>query len=67
MRSNVTVGPPVELLIYRTNSLQPGRYLTLSEDDPFYRSIGERWGQGLLKALDDLPRFAWETSGTPPA
>ena len=64
MRSNVTVGPPVELLIYRANSLQTGRYLTFSEEDPFYRSIGERWSQGLLRALDDLPRFAWESAAT---
>ena len=60
MRSNVTVGPPVELLIYRTDSLQAGRYLNLAEDDAFYRCIGERWSQGLLRALDDLPHFAWE-------
>ncbi|PKY10774.1 peptidase [Acidithiobacillus marinus] len=68
MRSNVTVGPPVELRIYDTNSLQLGRYLSLTEEDRFYRTLGDRWSQGLLRALDDLPPFSWETPpAAPPA
>ncbi|MBE7561557.1 peptidase [Acidithiobacillus sp. HP-6] len=66
MRSNVTVGPPVELLIYETNTLQMGRYLSLTEEDRFYRTLGERWSQGLLQALDGLPPFDWETPTTMP-
>ncbi|WP_018289706.1 hypothetical protein [Verrucomicrobium sp. 3C] len=60
MRSNVSVGGPVELLIYRTGSLEKGQRLYLSEDDPFFRSIGERWNEGLLQALNSLPPFPWE-------
>ncbi|MDD4932191.1 MAG: hypothetical protein PHO89_01825 [Methylacidiphilaceae bacterium] len=60
MRSNVSVGGPVELLIYRTGSLQKGQRLFLGEDDPFFRSIGERWNEGLLQALNSLPPFPWE-------
>ena len=60
VRSNVTVGPPVELLIYEKDSLSPGRHLYLTEDDPFARQLSEQWNEGLLLALQSLPRFEWE-------
>jgi putative proteasome-type protease len=60
IRSNVTVGPPVDLLIYERSSLTPGRRLTLTEDDEFSRQISDCWNRGLLMALEILPRFPWE-------
>ncbi len=63
IRSNVTVGPPVELLIYPRDSLNEGRRLYLTEDDPLSKDISERWNQGLLQALENLPRFPWEQTG----
>jgi putative proteasome-type protease len=60
LRSNVSVGGPVELLLYRTGSLAKGQRLYLSEDDPFFRSIGERWNEGLLQARNSLPPLPWE-------
>jgi putative proteasome-type protease len=61
VRSNVTVGPPVELLLYERDSLSAGRRCTFTEDDPFARQLAEQWNQGLLMALQSLPRFPWET------
>jgi putative proteasome-type protease len=60
IRSNVTVGPPVELLIYERDSLTEGRRLYLTDDDPFARELAERWNEGLILALENLPHFPWE-------
>lgn len=60
MRSNVTVGPPIELLLYTVNSLALPRKLVLTEEDPFAKEISDAWNVGLLQALAMLPRFAWE-------
>ncbi len=60
VRSNVTVGPPVELLIYRRDELTEGHRLYLTDDDPFARDMSEKWNQGLMHALENLPRFPWE-------
>jgi len=60
VRSNVTVGPPIELLIYERDSLSAGRRVYFTEDDPFARQLSEQWNQGLLMALQGLPRFPWE-------
>ena len=63
IRSNVTVGPPVELMIYERGSLNEGRRCYFNEDDPFARQLSERWNEGLLQALHNLPRFPWEHEG----
>lgn len=60
VRSNLTVGPPIDLLIYQRDSLDFGQRLTMTENDPFAKHISEAWSQGLLQALENLPRFPWE-------
>ena len=64
IRSNLSVGPPVEMMIYYKDSLDEGRRFTLTEDDPFYNSIAHAWGSGLVQALENLPRFPWESDET---
>ncbi len=65
IRSNLTVGPPVELLIYTTDSLDSGRRLLFSEDHPYYRALGDAWNEGLRLALNSLPHFEWEDQPQP--
>ncbi|OIR14484.1 hypothetical protein GALL_42850 [mine drainage metagenome] len=60
IRSNLSVGPPIDMMIYNKDSLDAGRRFTLTEDDPFYRSIALSWSAGLVRALESLPRFEWE-------
>lgn len=60
IRSNLTVGGPIDLMILPRNALDGGYRLHLGEDDPFYRELAERWNEGLVRALNGLPRFAWE-------
>jgi putative proteasome-type protease len=60
IRSNLSVGPPIDMMIYNKDSLDAGRRFTLTEDDPFYRSVALSWSAGLVQALENLPRFAWE-------
>ena len=61
IRSNVTVGPPIDLLLYERDSLNFARHLYLTEDDPFAKQISDAWNEGLIQALQNLPRFYWET------
>ncbi len=60
IRSNLTVGPPVDLLIYEKDSLDFTRQMSLSEDDPFARQVSEAWNEGLVRVLQSLPKFYWE-------
>jgi putative proteasome-type protease len=60
IRSNLTVGPPIDLLIYEKDSLNGGRCVHLTENDAFAKQLSEAWNAGLAKALQELPRFEWE-------
>ena len=65
IRSNLTVGPPVELLIYNANAFNGGRHLQFSEDHPYYRALASAWNEGLRQALNNLPPFEWENEPQP--
>jgi putative proteasome-type protease len=60
MRSNVTVGPPIDLLVYATDELRISRHRRFDAQDPDLRDIRAQWEQALRKAVLELPeiRFA---------
>lgn len=55
MRSNVTVGPPIDLLLYTADELQITQQRRFSADDPDLRAIQGQWEQSLRKAVLELP------------
>lgn len=55
MRSNSTVGPPLDLLVYPNNSLALTCRRRFEENDPDLREIHHRWEQALRRAVADLP------------
>lgn len=61
MRSNLSVGPPIELLLYTAGSLDHGTYRRFDEDDDYLFSLRKAWSEGLRKLFLDLPRFDWES------
>jgi len=61
MRANISVGPPVELAIYRTGEHTLGQRLSLGYTTPLFRHLQKRWNEGLRRAFERLPRFDWES------
>ena len=55
MRSNASVGPPIEVMIYRASSHAPPAHIVYGEDHPYLRTIRESWAVNLRRAFDDLP------------
>jgi len=60
MRSNISVAPPVDLLLYRTGDFSVKTKLRFDFDTPYYRSLRSTWGQELEAIFARLPRFDWE-------
>jgi len=58
LRSNLTVGPPLELLIYKINSLDAGEHIVFEEDDVYLRNLRTSWHESLKKAFAALPRLS---------
>jgi putative proteasome-type protease len=57
MRSNVTVGPPIEIMIYRNDQLEFDEYCCLSADNPQMASIHKQWEHALRNAVEALPEI----------
>jgi putative proteasome-type protease len=55
MRSNVTVGPPIELLLYKKNSFHLDSYRRFQDQDPELMHIHALWERSLRSAVEDLP------------
>jgi putative proteasome-type protease len=62
MRSNVTVGPPVDLLAYRVDELEITRQRRFAASDPDLVKIGVRWQQALRQAVARLPEIRFRVS-----
>ncbi len=60
MRSNISVGPPFELLLYKKDTLEVYRHRELDMDEPYYARLQAEWGAALRRSFDGLPRFEWE-------
>ena len=59
MRSNISVGPPIDILTYERDSLRAGLQVQLCEDDPYLSQIGEYWGGALRNAFQEMPSPQW--------
>ncbi len=60
VRSNLTVAPPIELVVYHKDSLNFDHKLTMGDEDPFAKELSATWNEGLVLALQNLPKFYWE-------
>ena len=60
LRSNTTVGLPIDLLVLRAGALRVERQRRIGEDDPYFRMIRERWSSALREAHQSIPRPTWE-------
>jgi putative proteasome-type protease len=60
MRSNISVGPPLEVVVYKADSLRIDQHLVLRDGMAFHQRFHKRWTEGLTRAFGNLPRFDWE-------
>ncbi|MBX9676267.1 MAG: peptidase [Methylotenera sp.] len=59
IRSNVSVAAPIDLLIYRIDSLNADCKQRITENDPYYSAIRQGWGTGLKQVFSALPSPDW--------
>ncbi|MCX7163996.1 MAG: proteasome-type protease [Betaproteobacteria bacterium] len=57
MRSNLSVGMPIDLACYERNSLHLGHCLRFDEHDPYMLRLRQSWGEGVRRAFAQLPNL----------
>jgi len=60
MRSNLSVGPPIELMLVEADALVVGRRCRFDDRDPYLQELSQAWSDGLKQLFLELPRFSWE-------
>ncbi|HEY9079603.1 proteasome-type protease [Magnetovibrio sp.] len=57
VKANLSVGLPLDLQIYETNSFNVGQTKRIELNDPYFQSISDGWGEALRQAFCSLPDF----------
>ena len=55
IRSNATVGAPVELLFLPAGDLDGGRYYSFERDDPYLLELRDAWSEEMERGIKALP------------
>ncbi|MEM7285377.1 MAG: proteasome-type protease [Actinomycetota bacterium] len=59
LKANLSVGLPLDLLVYEDGALELGEPIRIDESDPYYRQISSGWSDALRRAFDSLPDFSF--------
>jgi len=59
MRSNISVGLPIDLAVYETDALKIRLQRRIDETDPYFQMIHTQWGEGLRRVFAQLPNPDW--------
>jgi len=59
LRSNLTVGMPIDLTVYRRDALRAEIRRRITDADPYFRMISDGWSEALREAYRSIPRPEW--------
>jgi putative proteasome-type protease len=59
MRSNLSVGMPIDLICYERDSLEVQRRRRFDEGDPYFTALSDEWGDGVRQVFRHLPELRW--------
>ncbi|MFJ1387876.1 peptidase, partial [Klebsiella pneumoniae] len=58
LRSNLSVGLPLDTLLYRSGSFSSAGQHRITDSDPYFNRIRKAWSEGLLHTFQTLPTWA---------
>ena len=62
LKSNLSVGLPIDLVVYKADALRSDDIVCIDEANPYFRMIRDSWGQRLQEAFDSIDDPNWEAS-----
>ena len=64
MKSNLSVGPPLDLVVYEAGRFETDKIVCLDMNNPYYRMLHTVWGQKLRDVFDSLDDPVWDDAQT---
>ncbi|WKK17491.1 proteasome-type protease [Achromobacter insolitus] len=65
LRSNISVGLPLDLLVYDTHSLRVTHFASIDEHNEYFRMIRGTWGERLRQVFAEIPDPLWTNPDAP--
>jgi putative proteasome-type protease len=62
LRSNISVGLPLDLLVYQNDALAVTRFATIDERNQYFQMIRSTWGLQLKTVFDGLDNPVWDAA-----
>ena len=63
IRSNLSVGPPLDLAIIRRDEYKLATHISIDVDNEYFKMIRTRWGFALKEVFSQLPNPNWQALG----
>ena len=60
LKSNLSVGLPLDLLVYREGSFKSDEIACLDENNPYFKMIHSTWGQRLREVFESIDDPRWD-------
>lgn len=57
LRSNLSVGMPIDMLLYNTDSFTTQRQVRITQDDPYFQKLSHGWSDKLREAFAEIEEF----------
>ena len=59
LKSNLSVGLPLDLVVYGVDDLQTSKVVCIDEHNPYFRMLHGSWGQKLREVFDSIEDPLW--------
>ena len=59
MRSNLSVGMPIDLICYQRDSFEVNMRRRFEDRDAYFGTLGKQWSEGTRKVFSQLPDLTW--------
>ena len=65
LRSNISVGLPLDLLVYEADALQVTKFVQIDPHNQYMQMIRNTWGTRLKQVFQEIPDPAWRDAPAP--
>ena len=64
LKSNLSVGLPLDLVVYEANQFQTDKVVCIDENNPYFQMMHNNWGQKLRQVFDSIEDPMWNGEQT---
>ena len=64
LKSNLSVGLPLDMVVYEAGRLQSDKVVCIDNDNPYFQMLHGSWGHKLREVFDSIEDPVWDGSAT---